>query len=48
MSAIFSCSHVSPDGGILNDAVWIVISYGFYLLVMLLAIPFGAGDWFIF
>jgi hypothetical protein len=48
MSAIFSCSHVSPDGGISNDAVWIVISYGFYLLVMLLAIPFGAGDWFIF
>jgi hypothetical protein len=25
----------------------IVISYGFYLLVILLAIPFGAGDWFI-
>jgi hypothetical protein len=37
-----------PDGGISHDAEWIVISYGFYLLVILLAIPFGAGDWFIF
>lgn len=48
ISAMFLSSHVFPDGGISHDADWIVISFGFYILVILLAIPFGAGDWLYF